>query len=240
MRGYASDMQAHLDSASTSAQDTRVSLRSWIAACTAGEVLGFGAAALWALLALQLFGLDPVSTAARAGVLGLMVLAGLFEGLVLGSLQWLALRRRFRRLRASHWIGATAAMAALGWFLGMLPVTLSEPAPAGAQAAWEPPMVLILAGAAGFGAAIGAAFGFAQWLVLRQHAHGATRWIAANALGWALGLPWAFVAGNLGDLTRSVPLAVALGAMAGLLMGLSVAVVTGLALRRIRPIERRG
>jgi uncharacterized integral membrane protein len=221
------------------AQNTRMSLRSWIAACTAGEILGFGAAALWAFLALTLFGMDPVSPGARAGFLGLMVVAGLFEGLVLGSLQWLVLRRRFRRLRALHWTGATAAMAALGWFLGMLPQALREPAAAGAGAAWEPPAVLILAGAAGFGAVIGAAFGLAQWLVLRRHARGAARWIPANALGWAMGLPWAFVAGNLGDLTASVPLAVALSALAGLLMGLSVAVVTGLALRRIQPLELR-
>jgi hypothetical protein len=60
-------------------------------------------------------------------------------------------------------------MAALGWFFGMLPPTLSGPASAGGGAARDPPMVLILAGAAGFGAVIGAAFGFVQWFVLRRH-----------------------------------------------------------------------
>ena len=215
----------------------RVSLRQWVVACSAGELLGFGAAALWAFAAFRLSGMDPVSPGARVGVLALMVLAGVMEGAVLGALQWSALRRGFRRLRARSWIGATVAVAALGWFLGMLPSTLMPPAPVAPEPAWEPPLVVVLAAAAVFGAIAGAAFGLAQWLVLRRHAYDARRWIFANALGWATGLPWSFLAGTLGDLSESVPRAVVLGALAGTLMGASVALVTGHALSRIQPLE---
>jgi hypothetical protein len=58
----------------------RVSLATWLSACTFGELLGFGAAALWAFIALRLFGMDPSTREARTGVLTLMVLAGVFEG----------------------------------------------------------------------------------------------------------------------------------------------------------------
>jgi len=208
--------------------------RRWISACTAGELLGFGAAALWAWLAFALFGADPSSWSARLGVLGLMLLAGVCEGLVLGLLQWLVLRAWFPTLRAGSWLLATAGVAALGWLLGMLPSTLSAPAASSAPLA-EPPLLLVLLLASLFGAAAGALFGLAQWLVLRRHAYDARRWISANAAGWALGLPWSYLAGSSADVSQSLPLALLWGIAAGALMGMSVALFTGRALGRIAP-----
>jgi hypothetical protein len=169
-------------------------------------------------------------------VLGLMVLAGAFEGSVLGLLQWLALRTWFPSLRARSWVLATAGVAALGWLLGMLPSTLSEPAAAGA-ALPEPALPLVLALACSFGAGAGSLFGLVQWWVLRRHAHDARRWISANAAGWAFGLPWSYVAGSSADVSRSVPLAILWGVGAGAVMGLCVALFTGRALARIAPRE---
>lgn len=209
---------------------SRASFREWLIACTAGELLGFGAAAVWAFIAFRIFGADPVSWAARVGVLALMVLAGVFEGTVLGLFQWMALRRTFATLEGRAWIGATIAVAALGWFAGMLPSTFATPHDTGAGSNWEPPLALILAGAAVFGAIAGAVFGFAQWIVLRHHALNARKWITANALGWAVGLPWSYLAGSIGDVTRSVPWTIGIGIVAGALMGASVALATGRAL----------
>lgn len=208
---------------------------SWIVACTAGEMLGFGAAALWAWLALRLFGTDPVSLEARAGVLALMVLAGVCEGAVLAVLQWSVLRRLFPTLPLPPWIGATVFVAALGWFVGMLPSTLAA-ASATSSDGVEPSMLLMLLGAAMFGAVAGCAFGFAQWLVLRRHTRRAASWIWANALGWALGLPWSYVAGSAASVSESVPISVLIGALAGALMGASVALVTAQALRHMRAV----
>lgn len=214
---------------------TRSTLRKWLAACTAGELLGFGAAALFAWLAFRLFGAEPVALHARIGVLVLMVLAGVVEGTVLGSFQFWVLRSRFPALAARSWIGATAAVAALGWFLGMLPPTFIVHDAEQAQLA-EPPLWLVLVAAAVFGALAGAAFGFAQWLVLRHHARDATRWIWANALGWALGLPFSYLAGDTADISKSFPLAVLIGTLAGALMGACVAFVTGRALLVLQPL----
>jgi len=72
-----------------------------------------------------------------AGVL--MVLAGAFEGTVLGILQWPALTRAFKALPARDWISATIAIAATGWLVGMLPSTLMQPTAAGSNSVWEPP-----------------------------------------------------------------------------------------------------
>lgn len=209
-------------------------LQGWIRACTVGELLGFGAAALWAWVAFSLFGADPIGAGARVGVLALMLLAGVCEGLVLGLLQWLVLRTWFPTLPARSWLLATAGVAALGWLLGMLPSTLSAPAAPGVPAP-EPHLVIVLVLASLFGAAAGALFGLAQWLVLRRHAYDARRWISANAIGWALGLPWSYLAGSSADVSGSLPLALLWGVAAGALMGMSVALFTGRALGRIAP-----
>jgi hypothetical protein len=171
-------------------------------------------------------------------VLTLMVLAGVFEGAVLGGLQWLVLRRAFATLRARSWLGATIAVAAAGWFVGMLPSTLMQPA-ATSDSPWEPPLLVVLAGAVVFGAMAGAIFGFAQWLVLRRHATNARQWIAANSIGWAIGLPWSFLAGSVADISISVTRAVVIAIIAGGLMGASVAVPTGFALKRMTALQRR-
>ena len=120
----------------------------------------------------------------------------------------------------------------------MLPSTFltgpSDTNPGGT--AWEPPVAVVLSGAAVFGGIAGAAFGWAQWRVLRLHADHAYLWIWTNAIGSAIGLPWElYLAGSLADVSRSVASMVVVGAIAGALMGLSVAVPTGLALRRMPP-----
>jgi NAD(P)-dependent dehydrogenase (short-subunit alcohol dehydrogenase family) len=225
---------AQLPEASPAVSAPVPALRRWIGACTAGELLGFGAAALWAWLAHSLFGANPLAWSTRLGVLGLMVLAGICEGLVLGLLQWLVLRAWFPSLRAHSWLLATATVAGAGWLLGMLPSTVSSPSTSGA-ALQEPPLWLTLGFASLFGAAAGALFGLAQWLVLRRHAYDARAWISANSAGWALGLPWSYLAGSSADVGRSLPLAVLWGVAGGALMGLSVALFTGRALLRIAP-----
>lgn len=217
------------------AREPAHAFRRWMAACTAGEFLGFGAAALWAWIAFAVVGADPASWSGRVAALGFMVLAGAAEGAVLGGLQWVVLKKWFPGLRARSWLGATMAVAALGWFIGMLAPMFMAPTRASGVSD-EPALLLVLVAAGGFGALAGAAFGLAQWVVLRRHAFDAGRWIGANAVGWAIGLPWGYLAGSVGDLRESAPIAVLLGAVAGALMGASVAAVTGRALTRIQPL----
>jgi hypothetical protein len=69
------------------------SLLGWVAACTAAELLGFAGAALWAWLALSLFGVEPASWAAR-----LSVLCGVLAGALMGLSVALATARALAQL----------------------------------------------------------------------------------------------------------------------------------------------
>jgi hypothetical protein len=211
---------------------TRAWFLRWLLGCTVGELLGFACAALWAWAAYLLFGADPSSVGARAAVLALMVLAGVTEGAVLGALQWRVLREVFPTLSAARFVGATIGVAALGWFFGMLPSTLSAPAPQ--AAAGEPPLWVVLGAAAMLGALAGALFGWAQGRALRAHVSTVRPWVIGNALGWMLGLPFSFVAASVVDVGRSVSLAVLAGGAGGALMGASVALMTGRAALTMR------
>jgi hypothetical protein len=69
--------------------------------------------------------------------------------------------------------------------------------------------------------------GSAQAWVLSGGVERPQRWITANALGWLLGLPWTFVLPAL--LPEDAPTVVWVGTfvIAGVLMGLTVGLVTG-------------
>jgi hypothetical protein len=222
-----------------------ISLPRWTAACTAGELLGFGVGGVLGALA---FGSipDPNTPILALLLVTACVGAGLIEGTILGLLQWLALRSTFRTIPPRAWVGATALAGAAGWFLGSLPPTLisllgagSSGATVGSEPAWDPgPLEVVLASAA-LGLVLGSIFGAFQWLALRRHAVHAGRWIGANALAWMFALPWSYVAGS-SVATSSPPgvlIAVAVGT--GVLMGVSVALITGLFLRRIVPVDPR-
>lgn len=207
----------------------------WLLACTAGELLGIGAAAGVALTVAAALG-EPGSLGGRLLVLLAMVLAGVLEGTLVGGFQWRVLRRRFPHVRARAWVGATVAVAALGWFVGMLPPTFFMGPEAGARPASEPGLAQVAVLAAGFGLVAGAAFGGGQWWVLRRHAARAGWWVAANALGWAVGMPCIFLAASLPEAGTARALTVLLGAAGGVLAGFCVAVPTGAVLVRLRPL----
>jgi hypothetical protein len=77
----------------------------------------------------------------------------------------------------------------------MIPSTvmalLAEAEPGAAP--WEPPPLLQYGLAAMLGAMLGPVLGLAQWAVLRNHAPNALRWLWANSLAWAIGMPVIFL-----------------------------------------------
>lgn len=157
---------------------------------------------------------------------GLSLVVGGVEGASLGTGQWLVLRRRFPELRWSAWALATALGGGLAWTLGMtIGNSLSAPPPVAVQILLLPVLAL------SFGGLLGAC----QWTVLRGIS-GVERgglWIAANAVGWALGLVAAFVAVALVQEGTPWSVMVVIAVLAGAAMAWVPAELTGRTLSRI-------
>ncbi|MGR0218318.1 hypothetical protein [Agromyces sp. ZXT2-6] len=199
-----------------------VRLGRWVGYVVAGEGVGF---------------LVPVTGFALAATLDLeawaawvvLVVAGAGEGALLGLGQSLALRRSRAEVPVGRWVAATAVAASVAWSIGMLPTTLADlgaPPDFGAAATW-------------FAVAIGglvllATIPLAQWPVLRAAGvPRAWRWIPLNMGAWLAGLVFTFLPSPFVDESTPPAVAFAQFAFAGVLMALTVALVTGWGLRRM-------
>jgi hypothetical protein len=128
-------------------------------------------------------------------VAALAVLAGtVIEGSVVGTAQWLVLRRPLVRMRWRAWALATALGAGIAWTLGMIPSTfLFSGTDTGTAAPSEVSDLMIYALAAGMGLVLGIILGASQWLVLRHYVSKAGWWVLANALAWMAGMVVVFI-----------------------------------------------
>ena len=189
--------------------------RGWILACVAAEAIGMTAAAAAARAA---DAVDPVAVA-----LGLVVVGGLVEGVALGVLQGRWLRANWPSLRLRLFVATTIVFAGLGWAAGAAPSVLSDDAGGGA-----PPVWMMLAGAAGIGMVMGSALGAAQAAALRGAVTHPWRWVAANATAWPVAMVVLFAGASTPTASWPVALVVpwgtAVGALAGLALGLITAV----------------
>ncbi len=110
---------------STTMQDTRADWDwnvwfQWILANAIGETVGLGGTLVIGGLLL----LNAQETMGVVPAAALAVLAGTFiEGLVVGTAQWLVLRRPIKGIRWHVWVLATAIGAFVAWTLGMIPST---------------------------------------------------------------------------------------------------------------------
>jgi hypothetical protein len=197
----------------------------WILLCALAEVLGIAAGAFWYSTIDELFG-TPQDFVQRLPVWFLLALSGLLEGAILGSMQAWGLVRIYPNLSVGRWINVTILLAIAGWALGAAIPTFMAPAFAGGGGG-EPTLSATLAFAAIFGLIVGALFGAIQYGVLRTAAFNASRWIPANAIGWAIGLPivyWAATTTPEGVGTAEILMrGLWSGALAGLAIGLCTA-----------------
>lgn len=193
--------------------------KRWVLVCTAGELVGFGgipvlggAIALWVTAGIE--------ARLQSVILYIVaVIGGFGEGAVLAWFQLRVLRTCLPDLNASRWILATGSAASIAWMLGLLAPTLNDLFGLSAQmqlVIWIPAGVLILL-----------SIGMAQAIVLRGIVARPQRWIAANAAGWLLGLPWTFVLPALLPETAAVAVWITTFVVAGVLMGLTVGLITG-------------
>ncbi len=163
----------------------------WVLANAISETVGLGATLL--IGAFLLVQAQPTIGAIPAALLG--VLAGtLIEGSIVGTAQWLVLRRPLQRMRWRIWVGATALGACIAWTLGMIPSTLLfSGTDTGTAAPGQMSDLVIYALAAGLGLVAGSILGAPQWLALRRHLPKAGWWVLANALAWMLGMVVVFL-----------------------------------------------
>ncbi len=203
-------------------------LRRWVLANAVGETLGLGATGVLTWLVVGRVG-EPAAVGAALVLFVLVVLSGTVEATVVGLLQHLAVRPWLPDLGRGAWWRATLWGALTAYALGYLPSTvmsLMAPERDGAPVA-EPPQGLVVLAAAGLGLVAGAVLASAQTLVLRHHVARARRWVAANMLAWAVGMPMLFVGMDLafrdGGLARTAAVIVATlvstGAVVGVING---------------------
>jgi len=165
------------------------------------------------------------------------VISGAIEATIVGLAQWWAMRPWFPQIGRFAWWRATLIGALLAYVLGYLPSTLinltQTTADATAAPVTEPPQAVVLLLAAGLGLAAGAILSFAQYLTLRGKVARAGRWIPANMLAWALGMPIVFWAIDLAFKLPALWQSLALVAVALLVMGAVVGAIHGVALVRM-------
>ncbi len=197
-------------------------LGRWVLAVTAGEATGFmipaAAGGILALAAAPAWLAYPV-----------MIGAGACEGALLGLGQSVGFGPSVvpRRL----WVAATAAGAAVAWSIGMLPSTIAGFDPANP---WMLPGIVIGA------LLLLVSIPTLQWLVLRRVIPRALRWVPINAGAWAAGILWTLAPSPFIDERTPAPALFASYAVAGLLMALTVAAMTGPAARRIAKTAPHG
>lgn len=193
----------------------------WMLLCAAAETVGMTAAAAAARTSQALVG-EPSSRSGAAVAVSLAVAGGLVEGVALGAAQSAGLARWLPALSRRGWVLVTTAVAGLGWAAASLPAVLG-----GGDGTGGPPLLLVVAGAAGLGAVMGALLGAAQALVLRGHVAHPRRWAAANALAWPGAMVVIFLGATSPSADWSTPAVVGLGAATGLVAGAVLGLVSG-------------
>ena len=167
---------------------------AWIGVNAGAEGIGLGTTLVLAwTIAPSIDRLAGVAAPVAAALLAI-VLGAFLEGVVVGVGQELVLRSRLPALRRS-WTAATVFGAALAWALGMIPSTVAALAsPRGASSPGEEPSVFVqMLLALGLGLVAGPVLGAAQWFALRRFVDRAGRWLWANAIAWATGMPLIFL-----------------------------------------------
>lgn len=211
-----------------------------MAANALGEMFGLG-------LTFALIGLVSTRLEDQMGAVAVLlafvvaVAGGAIEATLVGLSQWWAMHPWFPAIGRFEWWRATLIGALVAYVLGYLPSTLmslNASASAAEAPVTEPPQAVVLLLAAGLGAVGGAVLSFAQWLVLRRSVARAWRWLPANMLAWAAGMPVIFWGIDAAFKMESRAQAALVLAVALLAAGAIVGAIHGAVLVRLAPGER--
>jgi hypothetical protein len=203
----------------------------WILANAAGEAVGLGLTALVGIAAVLYAGKGPGVVVTLVLALSAILAGTLIEGAVVGTAQWLVLRRPLPGISWRSWVVATGAGALVAWTLGMVPSTVySLRADPSGGATAEPSDGVVFGLAFLMGLVLGPVLGLSQWLALRRFVARAALWMPANALAWAVGMVVIFVGVDLATSGGYGPSTVAILGVTLFCAGAAVGAVHGLAL----------
>jgi hypothetical protein len=202
-----------VDGDRTLPSDARWFYSRWVGWTVAGEAAGFAVAATAGALA-------ATQDLPRTPEFALLVGAGSIEGALLGAGQAMAMRRlQLPPQILRRWPVVTSAAAALAWSIGLLPSSVSN-------IPWSSPAMWLVA--AVLGSVLLLSIPAVQYLQLRTAIPTARRWIWVNALAWLLGMCWTFAPSPLVDASTPIFALIGIYAVAGVLMAVTVAVITGM------------
>jgi F420H(2)-dependent quinone reductase len=201
-------------------QTVSLSLKHWTALCAAAEAIGMTAAATAAKASQTLVG-DPANRRQAALVLGIVVIGGLVEGVAVGALQACGLRRLVPTLDTRRWVLVTTAVAGIGWAAATAPAALS-----GTGSGAAPPLALVVGGALGLGAGMGALLGAAQAPGLRGRVSHPWRWVGSCAAAWAPAMAVIFVGASAPDSDWPLVVVAGIGTVTGLVAGAVLGLVS--------------
>ena len=115
----------------------------------------------------------------------------------------------------------------IGWLLGIMPATFGAASSKLSKLDMELALWQLLLFTPPLRVVAGVLLGAAQWSIMRRHVTFASRWIGANAIGWALAIVSIFIGAALPDLTTSIVFSVGTGLASGLAGGAVVGAITG-------------
>jgi hypothetical protein len=192
--------------------------RSWVLTVTVAEAAGFVVpAGIGALTA----GSPPAMSVPA------LLAAGAVEGAVLGWGQAIVLRRVLPGFAVRRWVVLTSVAAVLAYALGLAPSVFAR-----FWAGWPPGLLVPVA--ALLGLVLLNSIGMAQWTVLRRLVPGAWRWIVVTAVAWLGGLVvFLGISAPLWHPGQALAATLGVGLLAGLSMAVTMAAITGLAVRRL-------
>lgn len=197
----------------------KFSLMWWMAWVTLGLALGFIVPSATSFVAV-------VDGRDATGQFIFTVLGGAAQGLILGFAQAFALRKTAAALPMFRWILITALGGLIAWIVGTVPGSFLN------IEASSPAAVIVLVAFA-FVAVI--AMPLVQFFVLRTTRFGKIgrvwRWVPITAVAWTAGIAWLLLASTQVQDNEDLIHLVGLYTVAGLLMALTVAFITGLGLR---------
>ncbi len=167
----------------------------WILANGWAEAAGLGTTFVIGSSVGPLLEQTPSVPVILSGALEAVLLGTLLEGVLIGVAQEGVLRSRLVELRRRFWLSATAVGVGLAWLMVIVPSTIMAliPSESGGSPPSEPSAIGQVTLAAVLGVVAGPILGLAQWTVLRRHVSHASRWLWANALAWAIGMPLIFL-----------------------------------------------